>query len=216
MALVHDLAESVIGDIPTFAGVAKERKYDMERNGFQYLENLLQTYSPKRATEISALWLEYEQGETPEAKWVKEMDKFECLVQAHEYEQKTFGKKDLDEFQGLLAKIHSNEAARWAESLCREREDHLAKRKKRLPIIFITGNPLRETAQDLEYRHHGIIKNCLDKRFEVPASLVVEVLENEIKAIGGRPWTIVSGFPNDTEQLAEFEKKVVYAKGSAG
>lgn len=75
---------------------------------------------------------------------------------------------------------------------------------------------LRETAQDLEYRHHGIIKNCLDKRFEVPASLVVEVLENEIKAIGGRPWTIVSGFPNDTEQLAEFERKVVYAKGSAG
>lgn len=160
MALVHDLAESVIGDIPTFAGVPKgkspklsyrrrlveltkttwiERKYDLERNGFQYLENLLQTYSPKRATEISALWLEYEQGETPEAKWVKEMDKFECLVQAHEYEQKTFGKKDLDEFQGLLAKIHSKEAARWAESLCREREDHLAKRKKRLPIIFITG-----------------------------------------------------------------------------
>ncbi|KAJ5483195.1 hypothetical protein N7530_002441 [Penicillium desertorum] len=229
MALVHDLAESVIGDIPTFAGVPKERKYDMERNGFQYLENLLQTYSPKRATEISALWLEYEQGETPEAKWVKEMDKFECLVQAHEYEQKTFGKKDLDEFQGLLAKIHSKEAARWAESLCREREDHLTKRKKRLPIIFITvacdkiashvsgelslshipmNQKLRETAQDLEYRHHGIIKNCLDKRFEVPASLVVEVLENEIKAIGGRSWTIVSGFPNDTEQLAEFEKKV--------
>jgi hypothetical protein len=71
---------------------------------------------------------------------------------------------------------------------------------------------LHEKAQDLEYRHHGIIKNCLDKRIEVPASLVVEVLENEIKAIGGRSWGIVSGFPNDTEQLAEFETKVVYPK----
>ncbi|QKX57560.1 uncharacterized protein TRUGW13939_04678 [Talaromyces rugulosus] len=232
MALVHDLAESAIGDIPTFAGVAKERKYDMERNGFQYLDNLLQTYSPKRATEISELWLEYEQGETPEAKWVKEMDKFECLVQAHEYEQKTFGKKDLSEFQGLLAKIHSNEATQWAESLYREREDHLARREKRLPIIFIAGDPvasdkiashvsrelslphismnkrLHEKAHDVEYRHHGIIKNCLDKEFDVPASLVVEVLENEITAIDGQSWGIISGFPNDTEQLAEFEKKV--------
>lgn len=75
---------------------------------------------------------------------------------------------------------------------------------------------LREKAQDLEYRHHGIIKNCLDQGFEVPASPIVEVLENEIKAIGGQSWTIVSEFPNDTEQLAEFEKKVVYAKGFTG
>jgi 5'-deoxynucleotidase YfbR-like HD superfamily hydrolase len=111
----------------------------MEHNGFQYLHNLLQTYSPKTATKISELWLEYEQGKTPEAKWVKEMDKFECLVQAHEYEQKTFGKKDFGEFQGQLKHIHSKEAKKWAESLSREREDHFAKREKRLPIIFITG-----------------------------------------------------------------------------
>ncbi|KAJ6189759.1 hypothetical protein N7519_004667 [Penicillium mononematosum] len=232
MALVHDLAESVIGDIPTWAKVPKERKYEMEHNGFQYLHNLLQTYSPKTATKISELWLEFEQGETPEAKWVKEMDKFECLVQAHEYEQETFGKKDFGEFQGQLKEIHSKEAKKWAESLSREREDHFAKRQKRLPIIFITGDPvacdniashvtgelslphismnetLHEKAQDLEYRHHGIIKNCLDKRIEVPASLVVEVLENKIKAIGEQSWGIVSGFPGDTEQLAEFEKKV--------
>ncbi|KAJ5562440.1 hypothetical protein N7461_001201 [Penicillium sp. DV-2018c] len=232
MALVHDLAESVIGDIPTFAGVPKERKYDMERNGFQYLENLLRPYSPERAREISELWLEYERGGTPEAEWIKQMDKFECLIQAHEYEQKTFGKKDLEEFQGLLAKIHSTEAVRWAEYLCHEREDHLAKRQKRLPIIFITGDPvagekiashvsgelslshisvnqkLRAAAQDLGYRHHGIIKTCLEKQFEVPASLVVEVLENEIKSTGGQSWMIVSGFPNNIEQLEEFEKKV--------
>lgn len=116
-----------------------EQKYDMEHNGFQYLENLLRTYSPKKAKEISELWLEYEKSETPEAQWVREMDKFECLVQAHEYEQRTFGKKDLDEFQGLSAKIHSQEASQWAEFLSREREDHLTKRKNRRPIIFIAG-----------------------------------------------------------------------------
>ena len=65
---------------------------------------------------------------------------------------------------------------------------------------------LTEKARDPEYRHHGIIEKCLEKRFEVPASLIVELLENEIKAVGG--WAIISGFPNDTEQLAEFERKV--------
>ncbi|KAJ6019512.1 hypothetical protein N7522_001579 [Penicillium canescens] len=232
MALIHDLAESVIGDIPTFAKVPKQRKYEMERNGFQYLENLLRTYNSKKAEEISELWLEYEKGDTPEAQWVREMDKFECLVQAHEYEQRTFGEKDLNEFQGLSAKIHSDEAREWAKFLSREREDHLAKREKPLPIIFITGDPmacemvasyvseklslshisvnkmLTEKAQDPEYRHHGILERCLERRFEVPASLIVELLENEIKAVGGRSWAIISGFPNGTEQLAEFQKKV--------
>jgi adenylate kinase family enzyme len=67
---------------------------------------------------------------------------------------------------------------------------------------------LRERAEDPQYRHHRIIKSCLDKGFEVPASLIVEVLENEIKAVDGQTRTIISGFPNDTEQLLEFEGKV--------
>jgi putative hydrolase of HD superfamily len=50
----------------------------MERNGFRYLENLLYAYSPEKAKDISDLWLEYETGETPESKWVREMGKFEC------------------------------------------------------------------------------------------------------------------------------------------
>lgn len=78
-----------------------------------------------------------------------------------------------------------------------------------LSLYHVSVNKtLRERAQDPEYRHHGIIKSCLDKGFEVPASLIIEVLENEIKAGDGWTWTIVSGFPKDTEQLVEFEKKV--------
>lgn len=111
----------------------------MELNGFHYLENLLRAYSPKRAAITRELWLEYEKGETPEAKWVKEMDKLECLIQAHEYEQRTFGQKNLEEFQGLVAKIHSQEGSKWAGFLSQERENHLARRERRLPIIFIMG-----------------------------------------------------------------------------
>lgn len=111
----------------------------MEHNGFHYLENLLRAYSPTKAEKNRELWLEYEKGETPEAKWVKEMDKFECLVQAYEYEQSTFGQKDLEEFQGLRKKIHSEVASEWAELLSQERQNHLVRRQHRWPIIFVMG-----------------------------------------------------------------------------
>lgn len=43
------------------------------------------------------------------------------MVQAYEYEQRTFGEKDLEEFQGLSSKISSPEGKAWLELLQRER-----------------------------------------------------------------------------------------------
>lgn len=43
-----------------------------------------------RATEIRDLWLEYEAAETKEAKLVKDLDKFEMICQAFEYEQSNY------------------------------------------------------------------------------------------------------------------------------
>ena len=40
-----------------------------------------------RARLVSRLWEEYEAGVTPEAQLVKDIDKFEMLLQADEYEQ---------------------------------------------------------------------------------------------------------------------------------
>lgn len=60
--------------------------------------------NPTLGREIRTAWLEYEIGKTAEARWVREMDKLECLIQAHEHEQRTFGEKDLEEFQGLSLK----------------------------------------------------------------------------------------------------------------
>ena len=70
---------------------------------------------------------------------MREMDKFECLIQAHEYEQRTYGEKDLDEFQGLSSKISSPEGIAWLDLLQQERSAHLSKRKRRLPVIFVLG-----------------------------------------------------------------------------
>lgn len=111
----------------------------MESNGFRYLENLLLGYNPDLAVGIKDLWEEYEKKETPEAKLVNELDKLECLIQAHEYEQRTFGEKDLKEFQGLNAKIHSEDGRKWAGYLSQERSKHLSRRAEPLPIIFIMG-----------------------------------------------------------------------------
>ena len=47
----------------------------------ELLENSLQSQ------EIFSLWQEYENGETMEAKFVKDLDKFEMILQAFEYEK---------------------------------------------------------------------------------------------------------------------------------
>ena len=159
-------------------------------------------YSSQTAKEIRELWEEYEKGATPEAKWVQEMDKFDCLVQAHEYEQRTYGLKDLTEFQGQSGKIHSAEAKEWVAQLQQERDDHLDKRKKRLPIIFVTAvsstedvdacesvsdhvskalklphisvkEILHKKAADQSYSHSQFIQSCLARDLDVPMGLVV-------------------------------------------
>jgi hypothetical protein len=111
----------------------------MEQNGFEFLTTLLQEHSPEKAAEISSLWEEYEEGKSAESRWVKQMDKFECLIQAHEYEERTFGEKDLSEFQGQSEKIESPVAVSWLRALQEERNSHLNRRAKRLPIVFLTG-----------------------------------------------------------------------------
>lgn len=42
---------------------------------------------PEITDEIMMLWLEYEEGSSVEASVAKELDKFEMIVQADEYEQ---------------------------------------------------------------------------------------------------------------------------------
>ncbi|KAL9591379.1 MAG: hypothetical protein Q9179_007782, partial [Wetmoreana sp. 5 TL-2023] len=86
-----------------------------------------------------AAWVDYEEGRTAEAQWMQELDKLECLIQAHEYEQRTYGEKDLDEFQGLSSKIRSTQGKEWLDLLQQERSAHLSKRKRQLPVIFVTG-----------------------------------------------------------------------------
>ncbi|CAK4645027.1 unnamed protein product [Aphanomyces euteiches] len=114
MAIVHDLAESYVGDITPHDGVSNEEKHRLEKVSCRRLHAnrqrwpcrmRLTTFAPNLgrlkqvdwivsshwigldvAVEIKELWQEYEDASTDEAKMVKDFDKFEMILQADEYE----------------------------------------------------------------------------------------------------------------------------------
>lgn len=83
LALVHDMAECIVGDITPFDGVSKEEKHRREKQTMEYLSSLV---GEEVGKEFLLLWQEYEDQETKEAKFVKDLDRFEMILQAHEYE----------------------------------------------------------------------------------------------------------------------------------
>jgi putative hydrolase of HD superfamily len=79
MALVHDLAESIVGDITPYDGVAPDEKRRREEEAMRRLDALA------GGAGLLALWAEYDAGTTAEARLVKELDKLETAMQAADY-----------------------------------------------------------------------------------------------------------------------------------
>ncbi|CDS10189.1 Putative Hydrolase-HD superfamily protein [Lichtheimia ramosa] len=72
------------------------------------------------AQEIVDLWQEYEDAKTPEALLVKDLDKFEMIVQALEYEKSD--KKSLQSFfDSTQGKFQHPTIKAWTEALYAER-----------------------------------------------------------------------------------------------
>ncbi|XP_017041372.1 5'-deoxynucleotidase HDDC2 isoform X2 [Drosophila ficusphila] len=84
LALVHDLAESLVGDITPFCGVSKDEKRAME---FKAMEDICKLIEP-RGKRIMELFEEYEHGQTAESKFVKDLDRLDMVMQAFEYEKR--------------------------------------------------------------------------------------------------------------------------------
>ncbi|XP_058227286.1 uncharacterized protein LOC131335785 isoform X2 [Rhododendron vialii] len=101
MAIVHDIAEAIVGDITPSDGVPKQEKSRREQEAIDYMSKLLG--GGQRAQEIGQLWMEYEENLSLEAKVVKDFDKVEMILQALEYET---GK-----FQTELGKAWASEIA---------------------------------------------------------------------------------------------------------
>lgn len=84
IALLHDMAEALVGDLPFSARrlIGPAIKQEAERLGMiELLEGIPQ------AEEYMQLWQEYTEGKTAEARLVKQLDRIEMLSQALAYEK---------------------------------------------------------------------------------------------------------------------------------
>jgi putative hydrolase of HD superfamily len=124
MALVHDMAEALVGDITPVDGVPKAEKNRREADTMDYIcEGLLgKVGGGLSGQEMRAVWQEYEDSQTLESKFVHDIDKMELLLQMVEYERAAEGRLDLGEFSWVAQKIELPEVKTWCNDLLRERE----------------------------------------------------------------------------------------------
>lgn len=80
MATVHDLAEAVVGDITPHDAIAAGEKRNRENAAMEKLADAA------GAPELVTLWDEYDQSNTPEARFIHELDALEMATQAISYQ----------------------------------------------------------------------------------------------------------------------------------
>ncbi|KAI0332755.1 hypothetical protein GY45DRAFT_1368979 [Cubamyces sp. BRFM 1775] len=120
MALVHDLAEAQVGDIAPREGIPKAEKRRLEAEAMHSFVHEMLHNNPS-AQRIEALWKEYEEGETKEAQFVKDLDRFEMACQAAEYER-NYGMQTLQPFfDSSLPHVRHPEVQDWGKALLEER-----------------------------------------------------------------------------------------------
>jgi putative hydrolase of HD superfamily len=124
MALIHDMAEALVGDITPVDKISKEEKSRRETETMDYIcTNLLGKFNGGlNGKDIRAIWQEYEDSETAESHFVHDIDKIELLVQMTEYERSHNCDKDLGEFTWVYDKILSEEVQGWAKQIFHERK----------------------------------------------------------------------------------------------
>jgi len=118
------MAELLVGDITPVDGVSKVEKSRRESTTMDYLTGdlLSDVNSGVTGEEIRAIWQEYEDDETLEAKFVHDVDKIELILQMVEYEKLREGKLNLGEFTWVATKIKLPEVKAWSNELMKERE----------------------------------------------------------------------------------------------
>ncbi|CAN8291477.1 unnamed protein product [Cochlearia groenlandica] len=127
MAIVHDIAEAIVGDITPSDGVPKAEKNRRETAALKEMCKVLG--GGVRAEEITELWLEYENNASLEANLVKDFDKVEMILQALEYESEHG--KVLDEFFiSTAGKFQTEIGKSWAAEINARRKCDLTDKQR--------------------------------------------------------------------------------------
>ncbi len=94
IALLHEVAEARIGDVPfpALEYIPEDVKEAGEKAAFRSMFEGFDTLLPK----YTDLWEEFENGTSLEGKLVRAADKLELMIQVFEYEQ--LGYRSLDKF----------------------------------------------------------------------------------------------------------------------
>jgi 5'-deoxynucleotidase YfbR-like HD superfamily hydrolase len=81
MIAYHEMGEIDTGDFTPVDNIDKREKHKKE---LQCVTRIANDYE---MPEILDLWLEYEECKTPEAQFVKKLDKFDCVLQSQVYSE---------------------------------------------------------------------------------------------------------------------------------
>lgn len=94
MAILHDLAESIIGDLTPDDG-PRSQKIKLENTA---MKKIISTLDTKIQKQYWSLWLEYQKGISKEAKLLHQVDKLDMALQANEYKKSGHSKQKLAPF----------------------------------------------------------------------------------------------------------------------
>jgi putative hydrolases of HD superfamily len=114
MSLLHDLAESIVGDLtPRQASKAKKSKLESAA-----MKKILKQLEKPLQSEYWSLWLEYQKMSSPESIMLHEIDKLEMLYQAKLYQKSGYTKKQLlPFFKSSVPKISNKKLAKMVPRL---------------------------------------------------------------------------------------------------
>jgi len=101
MALIHDFGEVYVGDIIPGDQVTPEEKHTLEKRAINQIFNGL-----PGGEDYFNLWLEFENDTSPEARFIRQIDKLEMALQASVYEHLNLG--ELSEFYRSASEGISN------------------------------------------------------------------------------------------------------------
>ncbi len=94
MILLHDLAESKVGDlVPDEMGIDKKQR--LENQAF---DEIIKTLPESLITNYTKIWKEYQENSSEESSIVHQIDKLEMVLQAKIYQSQGHSKEKLDTF----------------------------------------------------------------------------------------------------------------------
>ncbi|MEN2974625.1 MAG: HD domain-containing protein [Candidatus Caldarchaeales archaeon] len=106
MAIIHDLAEAVIGDLTPKQ--KEERIHEYKRMEEEFIESIVKIMPRDLGEKYLEAWRRYSEGRSREAELVRLVDKLEMGLQALRYLEKTKKEKLLEIYGSALESVRED------------------------------------------------------------------------------------------------------------